>query len=46
MAIDVPAVPREGVPAMATQLRTSTWSTWTIVFVLLILILAMVYLAY
>lgn len=31
---------------MATQLKTFGWSTWTIIFVLLILILAMVYLAY
>jgi len=30
---------------MATQLRTS-WSTWTLIFVLLILILAMLYIAY
>jgi hypothetical protein len=32
--------------AMATQLRTLGWNTWTLVFVLLILIVAMVYLAY
>jgi hypothetical protein len=31
---------------MPTQLRTFSWSTWTLMFVLLILILAMVYLAY
>jgi len=31
---------------MPTQVRTIGWSTWTILFVLLILILAMVYLAY
>jgi hypothetical protein len=31
---------------MPTQLRTFGWSTWTLAFVLLILILAMVYLAY
>lgn len=31
---------------MPTQLRTVGWSTWTMVFVVLILILAMVYLAY
>ena len=31
---------------MATQLRTLGWNTWTVVFVLLILILAMAYLAY
>jgi hypothetical protein len=31
---------------MAAQLRTLGWSTWTVIFVLLILILAMVYLAY
>jgi hypothetical protein len=31
---------------MATQLRTLGWNTGTLVFVLLILILAMVYLAY
>ena len=31
---------------MPTQLRTIGWSTWTLIFVLLILILAMVYLAY
>jgi len=30
---------------MATQLRTS-WNTWTLIFVLLILILSLVYLAY
>lgn len=32
--------------AMATQLRTLGWNTWTVVFVLLILILAMAYLAF
>lgn len=32
--------------AMATQLRTLGWNTWTLIFVLLILILAVVYLAY
>jgi len=31
---------------MPTQLRTVGWSAWTMLFVLLILILAMVYLAY
>jgi hypothetical protein len=32
---------------MATQqLRTLGWNTWTLIFVLLILILAVVYLAY
>lgn len=31
---------------MATQLRTLGWNTWTVIFVLLILILGMVYLAY
>lgn len=31
---------------MPTQVRTVGWSTWTILFVLLILILAAVYLAY
>jgi hypothetical protein len=31
---------------MPTELRTSGWSTWTVMFVVLILILAMVYLAY
>ena len=31
---------------MPAQLRTFGWSTWTLIFVLLILILAMVYLAY
>lgn len=31
---------------MPTQLRTFGWSTWTLMFVLLILILAMVYVAY
>jgi hypothetical protein len=31
---------------MATQRRTLGWNTWTMIFVLLILILAMVYLAY
>lgn len=32
---------------MATQLKTFGWSTWTLVFVLLLLlILAMVYLRY
>jgi hypothetical protein len=31
---------------MPTQLRMFSWSTWTLIFVLLILILAMVYLAY
>jgi hypothetical protein len=31
---------------MATQLRTFGWSTWTFIFVVLILILSMVYLAY
>ena len=31
---------------MATQLRTLGWNTWTLVFVLLILIVVMVYLAY
>lgn len=31
---------------MPTQLRTFGWSTWTLIFVLLILILSMVYLAY
>ena len=31
---------------MPTQLRTIGWSTWTLIFVLLIFILAMVYLAY
>ena len=31
---------------MTTQLKTFGWSTWTLIFVLLILILAMVYLAY
>jgi hypothetical protein len=31
---------------MPTQLKTFGWSTWTLIFVLLILILAMVYLAY
>jgi hypothetical protein len=31
---------------MATQLTTFGWSTWTLIFALLILILAMVYLAY
>jgi hypothetical protein len=31
---------------MATQLKTFGWSTWTLIFVVLILLLAMVYLAY
>jgi hypothetical protein len=31
---------------MPTQVRTLGWSTWTIPFVLLIVILAIVYLAY
>jgi hypothetical protein len=31
---------------MATQLKTVGWSTWTLMFVLLMLILALVYLAY
>ena len=31
---------------MPTQVRTVGWSTWTILFVLLILLLAVVYLAY
>jgi hypothetical protein len=31
---------------MPTQVRTLGWSTWTILFVLLIVILAVVYLAY
>jgi hypothetical protein len=31
---------------MPTQLRMFSWSTWTLIFVLLILLLAMVYLAY
>ena len=31
---------------MATQVRTLGWGTWTILFVLLILMLAMVYVAY
>ena len=31
---------------MPTQLRTIGWSTWTLIFVFLILILAMTYLAY
>jgi len=31
---------------MPTQLKTFGWSTWTLIVVLLILILAMVYLAY
>ena len=31
---------------MATQLKTFGWSTWTLILALLILILAMVYLAY
>ena len=31
---------------MPTQLRMIGWSTWTLIFVLLILILVMVYLAY
>lgn len=31
---------------MATQLRTFGWGTWTLMFVLLILIVAMVYLAF
>jgi hypothetical protein len=31
---------------MPTQLKTVGWSTWTLIFALLILILAMVYLAY
>jgi hypothetical protein len=31
---------------MPTQVRTIGWSTWTIIFVLLILLLAIVYLAY
>ena len=31
---------------MPTQLKTFGWSTWTLIFVLLIVILAMVYLAY
>jgi hypothetical protein len=31
---------------MPTQLRTVGWGTWTMLFVVLILILAMVYLAY
>jgi hypothetical protein len=31
---------------MPTQVRTIGWSTWTILFVLLIVILAVVYLAY
>lgn len=32
--------------AMATQLRTLGWNTWTVIFALLILLLAMVYFAY
>jgi hypothetical protein len=31
---------------MPTQVRTIGWSTWTILFVLLIVILGIVYLAY
>ena len=31
---------------MQTRLRTLGWSTWTLIFALLILLLAMVYLAY
>ena len=31
---------------MPTQLRTVGWSTWTMLIALLILVLAMVYLAY
>jgi hypothetical protein len=31
---------------MPTQLRTFGWGTWSLIFVVLILILAMVYLAY
>jgi hypothetical protein len=31
---------------MPTQVRTIGWSTWTILFVLLIVVLAIVYLAY
>jgi hypothetical protein len=31
---------------MPTQLRTIGWSTWTLIFVLLIFIVPMVYLAY
>jgi hypothetical protein len=31
---------------MATQLRTLGWNTWTLIFVLLILILVMAYFAY
>jgi hypothetical protein len=31
---------------MPTQVRTIGWSTWTILFMLLVLLLAIVYLAY
>jgi hypothetical protein len=31
---------------MPTQLRTIGWDTWTLIFVLLLLILVMVYLSY
>jgi hypothetical protein len=31
---------------MPTQLRISGWSTWTLIFVVLMLILATVYLAF
>jgi hypothetical protein len=31
---------------MQTKLRTIGWSAWTLIFALLILLLAMVYLAY
>ena len=42
---DVQQRRRMGGP-MATQLRTFGWSTWTLIFVLLILIVAMAFLAY
>jgi hypothetical protein len=31
---------------MATQLRTLGWNTWTLIFVLLILVVAVAYLAF